>query len=213
MQTTGISVCEKGGSAELRNCRSSCFSNCSDQSRTIQAMKRVAIFGRPGSGKSVFAKSLSKALDVPLYHLDCYYFAANWAVRDKAKFLAWQQKMVDQNRWILDGNNLDSLEMRYARADVAIYFNISKWLCYWRVFNRRVSSREGTSDRPANCPEEIAWILLTYMWKYERMITGHLHCLQEKYPHVHLFEIRRDADLQAVSRLVVQPDKCDRAEE
>jgi len=40
-----------------------------DQSRITRAVKRVAVFGRPGSGKSVFAKSLSNALDVPLYHL------------------------------------------------------------------------------------------------------------------------------------------------
>jgi len=166
----------------------------------MQSVKRIAIFGRPGSGKSVLAKSLSKTLDLPLYHLDCYYFAANWGVRDKAEFLEWQRKIVDQKKWVLDGNYIDSLEMRYARADVAIYLNRSKLLCYWRILKRRVFSRKGASDRPANCPEEIAWILLTYMWKYENMINKRLHYLRDKYPHVQLYEINKDVDLDTVSK-------------
>jgi len=89
-------------------------------------MKRIAIFGRHGSGKSVFAKSLSKQLNASLYHLDCYYFSANWTERDYAEFLTLQQGIVDQDRWIVDGNSLKSLEMRFARADVAVYFNRSE---------------------------------------------------------------------------------------
>lgn len=169
-------------------------------------MKRIAIFGRPGSGKSIFAKSLSKQLNAPLYHLDCYYFTANWTERDYDEFLALQQGIVDQDRWIVDGNYLKSLEMRFARADVAVYFNRSKYLCYWRICKRRFSANKDANDRPANCPEKIAWILLTYMWKYERRINGRLLDLQKKYPHVQLYEIRSDADLEAVSKRVLEPN-------
>ena len=198
-----------GFSTGPRNFDSSCFPDC----KATQAVNRIIIFGRPGSGKSAFAKSLSKELDSPLYHLDRYYFAANWAVRNKAEFLAWQQRIVDRDRWIIDGNNLDSLGVRYARADAAIYFNRSKLLCYWRVCRRRLSAKQDSSDRPADCPERIAWILLTYMWDYARIINKHLPALQEKYPHVQLYEIKRGVDLEAVSKRVVEPDKCVYAEQ
>ena len=195
-----------GLSDEPRTSKSLSVPSTSGHTNTEQTVKRIAIFGRPGSGKSVFAESLCKALDVPLYNLDCYYFGANWAVRNKAQFLSWQQGVVDQDRWILDGNNVDSLEMRYARADVAIYFNRSRLLCYWRVIKRRLSSRERASDRPANCPEEIAWKLLTYMWRYGRMMSGRIHYLQEKYPHVQLYEITRESDVETVLQRVVGQD-------
>jgi adenylate kinase family enzyme len=168
-------------------------------------MKRIAIFGRPGSGKSVFAKLLGKQLSAPLYHLDCYYFNANWTKRDYPEFLRLQQGIVDQERWIVDGNDLKSLEMRFARADVAIYFNRSKYLCYWRICRRRFSSKDA-SDRPANCPEAIALILLSYMWKYERYITGPLLALKKKYPHVRCYEIRSNADLEELSKRVTDTD-------
>ena len=178
-----------------------------DQSKTTRTMKRIAIFGRPGSGKSVLAKSLGKALDIPLYHLDCYYYGANWTVRDKTVFLQWQQQIIDQDKWILDGNCLDSLEMRFSRADVAIYFNRSKCLCYWRICKRRFVTNKAALDRPADCPEEIAWILLTYMWKFERLISGRLLDLHKKYPHVHLYEIKSDADIELASRRVLEPNE------
>ena len=170
-------------------------------------MKRIAIFGRPGSGKSVFAKSLSKQLNIPLYHLDCYYFSANWTERDYAEFLALQQGIVDQDLWIVDGNYLKSLEMRFARADVVVYFRRSKYLCYWRVCKRRFSAIKDAPDRPADCPEEIAWKLLTFMWKFEHLTNSRLLDLHKKYPQVKLCEIRNNADLKAVSRLLLDANK------
>jgi len=36
--------------------------------------KKIMIVGIPGSGKSTFALKLSQFLDLPLYHLDKYFF-------------------------------------------------------------------------------------------------------------------------------------------
>jgi adenylate kinase family enzyme len=43
---------------------------------------RICIFGRPGSGKSTFAHKLHLKTGLPLYHLDRYFFVANWVERD-----------------------------------------------------------------------------------------------------------------------------------
>lgn len=95
------------------------------------------IFGRPGGGKSTFAFDLHQSLGLPLYHLDKFFFTSNWAKRDTQEFLTFQQDLVDQEQWIIDGNCTQSLEMRYARADLVIYFKYPRWICYGRVFKRR----------------------------------------------------------------------------
>jgi adenylate kinase family enzyme len=38
------------------------------------SFKRIMIFGRPGSGKSTFATWLSRALNLPLHHLDKHFY-------------------------------------------------------------------------------------------------------------------------------------------
>ena len=58
------------------------------------------IFGRPGSGKSVFAVELSKKLNLPLYHLDQWFFNKDWSKRDREEFLNIQQEIVNKNEWI-----------------------------------------------------------------------------------------------------------------
>ena len=94
------------------------------------------IFGRSGSGKSTFAHDLHKITGLPLYHLDKYFFTRNWVERDKQEFLDIQQSIVDTHFWIIDGNSIKSLEMRYRRADLVLYLNFPRWLCYIRVFKR-----------------------------------------------------------------------------
>jgi adenylate kinase family enzyme len=53
-------------------------------------IKKIMIFGRPGSGKSTFALDLQKMLKIPFYHLDKYFFRDNWVERDYDEFLEKQ---------------------------------------------------------------------------------------------------------------------------
>ena len=56
---------------------------------------RIMIFGRPGSGKTTFAYELSKKLNLPLYHLDKYFFTANWVQRDYQEFVIKQLEVLN----------------------------------------------------------------------------------------------------------------------
>jgi len=82
--------------------------------------QRIVIFGKPGSGKSTFALALSKKLQLPLLHLDKIFFVENWEYRNYSNFLDEQQSWIDQEKWIVDGNSIQSLWMRYSRATMVI---------------------------------------------------------------------------------------------
>lgn len=84
---------------------------------------KIMVIGRPGSGKSTFAVWLAKALNISIIHLDKYFFEKNWIERDYQEFLSSQKDMISRENWIIDGNSTKSYEMRYACADLCLYFN------------------------------------------------------------------------------------------
>jgi len=94
------------------------------------------IFGKPGSGKSTLALKLHEATQIPVYHLDRYFFTENWAERDYQQFLEDQKNIVSKEEWIIDGNSTKSLDVRYQRAELVIYLNYPKFICYHRLLKR-----------------------------------------------------------------------------
>jgi adenylate kinase family enzyme len=161
---------------------------------------RIMIFGRPGSGKSTFAYALHKSINLPLHHLDKHFFTKNWVERDTQEFLRIQQSIVDEDLWIIDGNSIKSLEMRYARADLVLHFNYPRWICYWRVFKRIFDKNLEIDDRAECCPERASWKLLKYMWGYEKRVEEPIAYLKDKYPNVPFVEISNDRELNTFER-------------
>jgi len=100
-----------------------------------EKLKRIAVIGLPGSGKSTFAKRLGKILGVPVHHLDKHMFDG-LTKRDKQEFLSIKEALVNEESWIIEGCSFSTLEMRFSRADTVIYFHLPRWLCLWRVLRR-----------------------------------------------------------------------------
>lgn len=158
------------------------------------------IFGRAGSGKSTFAKYLHSCINIPLYHLDHYYFDANWKKRNNNLFMKDQKNLVSQDAWIIDGNAIKSLETRYACADLCLYFNINRWLCYWRLFKRCIKK---DNDRPKNCPERITWKLIQYNWSFEKRVNNLIERLKQKYPKVKFFIITNSKQMAEIKKNII----------
>lgn len=156
---------------------------------------RIMIFGRPGSGKSTFALKLHETTGLPLYHLDKYFFENNWKERNYNEFLTIQRSLVNQDEWIIDGNSTKSFEMRYAKADLALYFNYPRYICYWRIFKRLFCKNKAIDDRAENCNETVRFSLIKYMWSFEKRVKKQIANLRTKYPNCRFMEITSDKDL------------------
>lgn len=159
------------------------------------------IFGRPGSGKSTFALGLHQRTGLPLYHLDRYFFTANWQEHNYQSFLNIQQKLVDQDKWIIDGNNTKSLAMRYGRAELCLYFNYPRWLCYWRILKRLFHKDKKMHDRAEGCHETMCWSLLSYTWTFEHRVKQQIKELRRLYPSITFIEIRNDTELKRIEKI------------
>lgn len=171
------------------------------------SLRRIMLFGIPGSGKSTFALKLSRILHLPLFHLDKYFFLEGWKERDYDEFLDIQSELVKQEYWIIDGNATRSLEMRYRRADMILYFNFNRVLCLYRIFKRLIHKHPHLSDRADGCTEKVRRRLITYLWGFPKRVKPQIEHLREKYPETTFYEIRSEKELKELFHILKKHKK------
>lgn len=130
-------------------------------------MKRIAIIGSSGSGKSTFVNKLGEKLHRQVIHLDKEYYTSEWKQKYPIKddWINFQKSLVAKDEWIIDGNYRSSMTMRLDRADTIIFFDFPKWLCLWRVFKRSFN-RNQPFDKPEGMREKISWELIKRVATY-----------------------------------------------
>lgn len=156
-------------------------------------MKRIAIIGNAGSGKSVLAKKLQSIFNLPVYHLDQYFWKPGWVHPDIAEYKLIHDSLCNKDEWIIEGMNLKVAAHRLDRADMIIYLAIPRSLCIWRIF-KRTWQYYGieTPSSAAGCVERFNLEFLKFLlwvWNYEKkyhsMISLMLsHCAKEKEIHI-----------------------------
>ena len=67
-------------------------------------MKRIAIIGSSGAGKSKLAQQLGILLVLPVIHLDTLFWQAGWIETPRDKWNTIQEQLIQQETWIMDGN-------------------------------------------------------------------------------------------------------------
>ena len=154
--------------------------------------KRIAIIGLPGSGKSTFAIKLGKLLNIPVHHLDRYMFEGRMK-REKDAFLVIKESIIRENAWIIEGCSFSTLEMRFARADTVIYFNLPRTLCIWRVCKRLLTFDKHITE--TGCLNSINWPLIKYIWNFNRDKKQRIEELSKLYPEVEFLTFHHSLDL------------------
>jgi adenylate kinase family enzyme len=135
----------------------------------MKQIKRIAIIGNAGSGKSVVAQRLHQILHLPVYHLDKYFWKPQWTHPDPAEYKLIHDKLCDQDAWIMDGMNLRLLEYRIQRAEIIMFLDIPRYICFWRIFKRtfKYYGKEAPSSAPG-CPEGITWKYIKFLkWVWD----------------------------------------------
>lgn len=108
-------------------------------------MKRVAVLGRGGAGKSILAQNLSAALHSPVVELDSIFWQPGLRPRPEREWTEIQRELVEGDRWIIDGDlgPYDSgLELRLRAADTVVVLDFPLWRCVWQALRRSRETRE-----------------------------------------------------------------------
>jgi len=132
-------------------------------------MKKVAVIGCGGAGKSTFSRKLSEILNIPVYHLDKLNWKPGWVPTPKDEWDDLIKNLVSKEEWIIDGNYGRTLDIRLENADTIIFLNMPMNLCIYRIIKRRFMYN-GTSrpDMNEGCPEKLDIDFVKWVWGYNK---------------------------------------------
>ena len=137
-------------------------------------MKRVAVFGNAGGGKSTLARRLAELTRLPLYPLDMIQFRAGGGAVPHEEYVQAHAELLCRDAWIIDGyGSIASSWERFARADTLVYVDLPLVTHHWFVTKRLIKGLFVTPEGwPKNSPiwrstMNSCWVL----WSCHRHLT------------------------------------------
>ena len=130
-------------------------------------MKRVAVIGSGGAGKSRLATLLGARTGLPVVHLDQRYWGPGWTPVPDDEWEAVVRELAAADEWIIDGNYSPTLPARLARADTVVFLDLPRLVCLWAV-TRRALRYWGRSrpDMAEGVNENLRPAFLRWIWDY-----------------------------------------------
>ena len=109
-------------------------------------MRRVAVIGNTGSGKTTVSRLLSQRLGVPHIELDALFWEPGWVMPSAEEFRPIVESALDPKGWVADGNYRTRLgTFVLDQADLVIWLDLPLRTKFWRIFRRtlgRIRMRE-----------------------------------------------------------------------
>jgi adenylate kinase family enzyme len=135
----------------------------------MPTMKRIAIIGCGGSGKTTLATQLGAALGLPVHHLDRLFWRAGWQETPKEEWAAVQRELCAQPAWIMDGNYGGTMPLRLETADTIIFLDYPTAVCLLGAICRWIRYRGRTQPEMTDgCPARLSAEYLRWIWTYRR---------------------------------------------
>ena len=115
-------------------------------------MKRVAVFGNAGGGKSTLARQLAAITGLPLHVIDQLQFKEGGAAVSHNEYLKLHRDLLAQENWIIDGyGDTTTVLERCSEADTLIHIDLPLPIHYWRVTKRLI---KGLFANPEGWPKD-----------------------------------------------------------
>lgn len=132
-------------------------------------MKRIIVVGSGGAGKSTFSKRLGELLGIDVIHLDQLYWRPGWVATPKDEWAATVGKLLERDAWIMDGNFGGTRQMRLDACDAAIWLDMPRRVCMYRILKRAiVYHNRSRPDMAEGCNERLDWDFIRWVWTYPK---------------------------------------------
>ena len=154
---------------------------------------RVLVIGSPGAGKSTFSRKLRDKTGLPLYYLDLIFHNPDRTTVSREEFDEKLSHVLQLDQWIIDGNYLRSLSVRFEKCTDVFFFDLPVEQCL-----------DGAAARIGQAREDMPWIenefdpeFRQYILDFQKDQIPKINDLIEKYKEsrrITTFRSRQEAD-------------------
>ena len=102
-------------------------------------MKRVAVLGSSGSGKTTVGRAIAERLGVPFVELDALHWGPEWTEAKAEDLRARVQPIVATDAWVIDGAYRGKIgDLVIERTDVVVWLDLPARVWFPRLLRRTV---------------------------------------------------------------------------
>ncbi len=106
----------------------------------IRQMKKIAVFGNTGGGKSTLSRRLSLITDLPLYVLDKIQYQPGGTEVPYLEYKRTHEQILGTDKWIIDGFGcIETVWLRLSEADTLVYVDLPLYVHFWWVTKRFIT--------------------------------------------------------------------------
>lgn len=170
---------------------------------------RVSVVGAVSSGKSTLAGEIARRLAAPHIELDLLRYRPGWIPVSSEEFCHSVAVEVGRDRWVLDGNYAEVLDLIWIRAQLVVWLDFPLQIVLWRLF-RRTADRLLNSRRVSIGKREKLGRLLgsnsIFVWAVrshqERRTQFERFLKTPRYGHLKVVRLRSPSEVEAWLSLV-----------
>ncbi len=139
----------------------------------VRTANRILVMGCSGGGKSTLSLKLAARFCLAYISIDRdILWLPGWVERGKEEQRAIIVAKVRGERWIMDGTNPSTFDVRLPRSDLVIWVRMPRLLCVWGVVSRWIKWMGRTRPEMApGCIEKVDWEFLRFIWTFEEKFT------------------------------------------
>ncbi|WP_039844823.1 AAA family ATPase [Rhizobium gallicum] len=146
------------------------LSDVRDAAHRLKTADRVLVIGCSGGGKTTLARTIATRFSLPFISMDREFFwLPGWVARARPQQRALIAERIKRDRWIMDGTNTSSFDLRLPRADIVLWVRMPRLICVWGAVSRWLKWIGRTRpEMTPGCPEKVDLEFLRYIWNFEK---------------------------------------------
>ena len=140
---------------------------------TTAAMRRIAVVGSTGAGKTTLAKRLALRYGLRHVELDALFHGPNWMPAPLDEFRARVAAAIAADGFVVDGNYGAVRDIVWSAVDTLVWLDYSLPLVFARTLRRTIvrirsreelwnGNREGLANAFASRDSILLWVLRTH---------------------------------------------------